>query len=189
MSDAARSRAGSCTSASRGASSRCDERGCRDTSPGRWPQRQVVEGDGELHATAERRLGRVVLGRLAERSLDGTLWMGDRLQRVGRIHDPGTEGQLLEAHALTELKQHRRSVAIDLDDCSWARHQILNGRRSNATFTAPSRPALIAYAIASRYSPRPKSGPVSFSRCRSGAASIASSNVRLPFRFGSAPYA
>src|SRR5437867_1908050 len=99
----------------------------------------------------------------------------------------GDDVQVVDA--LAEMEEHRRRVSIDFDHRTRSRHQALNRRRSNATFTAPSRPALIAYAIASRYSPSPNSGPVNSSRCISGAASSASSNVFRPFRFGSVPYA
>src|SRR5260370_19224492 len=120
----------------------------------------------------------MVVQRLGQRPLDRGLRIGHRLEGVGGVHDARAERQLLEPHPLAEVEEDGRSVAVDLDDSSRTRHQTFKLLKSKATFTAPRRPALIAYAIASRYSPRPNSGPVSWSRCRAGAASSASSHVR-----------
>ena len=107
-------------------------------------QREVVKGDRELHATPEQRLERIVLQRLGDRALDGALGMRDRFERVGRIDDARAERHLLQPDAFTEVEEHRRRVSIDLDHGTRTGHQALNRRRSNATFTAPNLPALIA---------------------------------------------
>ena len=117
---------------------------------GRQREGEIVEGDGQLHAAAEQRLQRVVLQRLGERALDGALGVGDRLQRVGRVDDARAERHLLQPDAFAVVEENRRRVPIHLDHRTRSWHQPLNPRRSNATFTAPSRPALIAYSIASR---------------------------------------
>ena len=154
---------------------------------GRQWQREVVERDRQLHPASQQRLQRIVLQRLGQRPLDRTFRMRDRLERVRRIDDARSERHLFQPDAFPEVKEHRRRVAIDFNHRARSRHQILNRRRSNATFTAPRRPALIAYSIASRYSPRPKSGPVSSSRFSDGEASSARSNVLRALRFGSVP--
>ncbi len=110
----------------------------------RQRQRQVVEGDRQLHAPPQQSFQRVVLQGPCKRALDRTLGVRDRLQRIGWVHDARAEGQLLEPDALAKVKQHRRCVAIDLDHRTWSWHQAVNRRRSNATFTAPKRPALMA---------------------------------------------
>ena len=110
----------------------------------RQREREVVEGDGQFHAATQERLQRVVVERLGQRALDGPLGVGDRIERIGRIDDAGAERELLQPHAFAEMKEHRRGVAIDLDYSTRTRHYALNPRRSNATFTAPSLPALIA---------------------------------------------
>src|SRR5256885_16984828 len=97
--------------------------------------------------------------------------MRDRLEWIRRIDDARSERHLLQADAFPEVKEHRRRVAIDFNHRTRSRHQILNRRRSNATFTAPRRPALIAYSIASRYAPRPNSCAGSSSRGSEGVAS------------------
>src|ERR1044072_4027318 len=117
---------------------------------GRQRQGKVVERDGELHPAAKQRLEWIVLERLRERAPDRAFGVGDRLQWVGRINDARAERHLLQPDALAEVEEHRRRVPVDLYNCSGARHYVLNPRRSNATFTAPRRPALIAYSIASR---------------------------------------
>ena len=53
----------------------------------RQRQRQVVERDRQLHAAPQQRLQRIVLERLAQRSFDRALRMGDGLERVRRVDD------------------------------------------------------------------------------------------------------
>ena len=110
----------------------------------RQRQGQVVEGDRQLHPASQERFERIVLQRFGDRAFDGTLGMRDRFERVGRIDDARAQRHLLQPDALPEVEEHRRRVAIDLDHGSGTGHQALNRRRSNATFTAPRRPALIA---------------------------------------------
>ena len=89
----------------------------------RQRKREIVEGDRQLHAPAQQRLERVVLERLAQRALDRAFGMCDWLQWIGRVHDARTERHLLQPDAFSEVKEHRRRVAIDFYDRARARHQ------------------------------------------------------------------
>ena len=78
-------------------------------------QREVVEGDRQLHPSPQQRLQRVVFERLCQGALDRTLRMPDRIERVRWVHDARAERQPLQPDALAEVEEHRRRVAIDLD--------------------------------------------------------------------------
>ena len=101
-------------------------------------------------SSAGRRLA--VAERVEERVADGGVGVVDRVERLGRVDDPRADRQLLEAEALAVPEQGRRGRAVDLEDEPGPAHQRFlsrSSRRSNATFTAPRRPAAVAWSMAS----------------------------------------
>ncbi len=116
---------------------------------GEW-QRHVVEGDRQLHAREEQRRQRVHVDRVEQRGADGAVDVVDRIERLGRIdHPAAVGGELLQAEALTVPEQGGRRRLVDVEDETGSGHQESSLRRSNAIFTAPRRPAVAAWAIAS----------------------------------------
>ena len=113
----------------------------------------VVEGDGQLHAGEEQGGQRIGVDGVEQRAPDGAVDVLDRVERLGCVDDAGSAGgEALEAELLAPPEQERRRGAIDLEDEAWSGHQWIRSfswRRSNATFTAPRRPAEAAWAMAS----------------------------------------
>ena len=116
-------------------------------------QRDVVERDRQLHAREEQGRQRLAVPeRVEERVPDGVVGVLDRLQGLRRVDDPRPDRQLLEAEALPVEEQRRRGRAVDLEDEPGPAHQRFlsrSWRRSNATLTAPLRPAAVAWSMAS----------------------------------------
>ena len=132
----------------------------------RQGQRDVVEGDGELHAGMQQcREGFGVAQRVEECAADGAVGVGEPLERLGRVDHPGAIGrQLLEPESLAVVEQDRWAAAVDVEDeagsggevavahllISMRASRSFSSRRSKATLTAPRRPAAAACSSASR---------------------------------------
>src|SRR5207244_7110087 len=147
-------------------------------------QRDVVERDRQLHSRKEqRRQGQGVTERMEERVANGLVGILDRLEGLGRVDDPRADRQLLEAEALAVEEEGRRGGAIDLEDEAGPSHQRFlsrSSRRSNATFTAPRRPAAAAWSMASLKRSSGSTAETSRSSVVSCTRSRARSNVRRP---------
>ncbi len=124
---------------------------------GRQRQRDVVEGDGEPHAREQQlRQGRAIAQRVEQGLADGLVGIIERIERFGGVDDTRPPGrQPLEAEPLAVPGQDRRGGAVDGKDESGTGHDRVasylrfSPRRSNATFTAPRRPAAAACSMAS----------------------------------------
>ena len=117
----------------------------------RQRQAHVVEGDRELHPGEEQLRQRVLVLGMQQRVQDRTVDVAQRLDRLGRVDDAAAVGgELLEAEVLTAPEEDGRGGAIHLEDEAGTGHyRWFSCLRSNATFTAPRRPAAEAWAMAS----------------------------------------
>ena len=88
---------------------------------------------------------------MQQRVQDRTVDVAQRLDRLGRVDDAAAVGgELLEAEVLTAPEEDGRGGAIHLEDEAGTGHyRWFSCLRSNATFTAPRRPAAEAWAMAS----------------------------------------
>ncbi|MCB9552235.1 MAG: hypothetical protein H6705_10210 [Myxococcales bacterium] len=76
-------------------------------------ERDVVDGDGELHARAELGVERVGLVGVVERVLDRGLGVGERLDGLVGVDDPGASGQHDFAEAGAEVHHARAGLVVD----------------------------------------------------------------------------
>ena len=116
-------------------------------------QGDVVEGDGEAHpGEQQRREWLLVTFGVGEGVADGGLGVGQGLHGLRRIDHPASLRQLLQGEALAVPEEGggRRLVDIEHESGPGA-HRVrpFGLRRSNATLTAPRRPAAPACARAS----------------------------------------
>src|SRR5439155_6213466 len=119
----------------------------------RQRQRDVVEGDRELHAGPQKRGQRFAVEGLEQRPADGLVGVGKGIESLGRVDDAAPHRQALEAEALAVPEQRGWCRSVDVEDESGPRHydNPRSPRRSKATFTAPRAPALAACSMASRH--------------------------------------
>ena len=90
-------------------------------------QRDVVEGDGELHARAQQRGQRARCRRCGFSSAWRMAPSGsvERRERLGRVDDAAAAGgELLEAEALAVVEQDRRRRPVDVEHEAGAGHQL-----------------------------------------------------------------
>ncbi len=120
----------------------------------RQREADVVERDRELHAGEQQRWQRVHVDRVEQRGPDGAVDVVDGVVRLGRVdHAAAIGGQFLQAEAFAVPEQRGWCRAVDIEYESGARHQLVPlFLMSNAIFTAPRRPAVAAWAIASTWS-------------------------------------
>src|SRR5919106_800308 len=147
----------------------------------RQGQRDVVERDREPHPRAKELRERLRTQRVHDRVPDRAADVGERRERVGRVHHPRAEREPLDAEALAAMHQQRRRPLVHLEHEARPGHESSLG--SNATFGVPSRPALMAWSIASRQLPSGYVAPSTPSRSTSAATDMARSNAerRSPF--------
>ena len=118
-------------------------------------QADVVEADGELHARVQQRSQRrAVAEGLSQRTTDLGVGVLEGFERLAGVEDSAaTGGETLQAQALAVVEQDGRGRAVDLEDEARAGHQRLSlsrsARRSKAILTAPRRPAVAAWSMAS----------------------------------------
>jgi hypothetical protein len=117
-------------------------------------ERHVVEGDRELHASAQQLRKRFAVEWVQQRLADGLVGVLQGGDGLGRVDHPAALGrQPLEAEALAVAVEDGRGRLVDLQHETWPRHQILfrsfSSRRSKAMRTAPREPALAACSMAS----------------------------------------
>ncbi len=129
-------------------------------------QRDVVEGDGELHAGSQQGRERFGVAEWVQQRLaDGAVGVDEALERLGRVDHPCTvRRQLLESEAFAVVEHDRWAGAVYVEDeagsggevavahllVSMSASRSLSSRRSKATLTAPRRPAAAACSSASR---------------------------------------
>src|SRR3712207_2597045 len=75
--------------------------------------REVVEGDGELHAGEEELVEGLHSKRLQERPLDGDVRVGERLDRSGGVDHARAFRQLLVVKAVPRVEHHRGTVLLE----------------------------------------------------------------------------
>ena len=118
-------------------------------------KRHVVERNGELHAGEQQRRQRIHVDRIQQRGPDRTVDVVDGVVGLRRVdHTAAVGRQLLQPEAFPVPEQCGRRRAVDVEYESRARHQVSPVRRSKAIFTAPRRPAVAAWAMASTWSDR-----------------------------------
>ena len=120
---------------------------------GRQGQRDVVEGDGQLHPRPqEGGQGVAVAHRMGEGRADGRRRIWERIDGLGGVDDPAALGETFEAEPLAVPEQRGRRGAVDVEHESGpGAHRVrpFGLRRSKTTFTAPRRPAAPAWPMAS----------------------------------------
>ena len=83
---------------------------------GRERERDVVEGDGHLHARPEQGVERLAAVRLVDGLADGRLDVGEPLDGRPGVDDLGADGQVLDQQVLAGEEHPRRRVPVDGDD-------------------------------------------------------------------------
>jgi hypothetical protein len=78
--------------------------------------REVVEGDGELHAGTQEFVQRLHPHRFEQRPLDGDAGVGERLEGPWRIDHACTLRQLLVVEPVPRVEHHRGAVFIEDGD-------------------------------------------------------------------------
>ena len=113
----------------------------------------VVEADRELHIGPQQCGKRLHVDRIQQRVADGPVQVREAVERFGRVDDPAAiDGEALEAEALAAPEQGRWCRAVDVEHEAGDVACQETSRRSKAIFTAPRRPAAVAWAIASTWS-------------------------------------
>ena len=111
----------------------------------RQRQRDVVEGDGQLHAGPQQRRQRIGVERVQQGVADGCFGIGQPLEGLGRVDDPAAaRRQSLQAETLAVMEQDRRRRAVYVEHQSRARRlPALDGHQADLTSSprrAPGRP-------------------------------------------------
>src|SRR5919202_4023042 len=79
----------------------------------RWQwYREVVEGDGELHAGLKKLVQRLHGKRIEQRPFDGDVRVCERLQGSGGVDDSRSLRQLLVVEHVTRVEPHGRAVLL-----------------------------------------------------------------------------
>src|ERR687893_327291 len=103
--------------------------------------REVVEGDGQLHAGEEKLVQRLHAHRLQERALDRHVRLGERLEGTGGVDHARAFRQLLVVEAVPRVEHHRGTVLLE------------DGRETRAAHLSSS--ALVAVIKKKPYVPPP----------------------------------
>ena len=140
----------------------------------RQRQRDVVEGDRQLHPREQQLRQRVHVLRVQQRVLDRLVDVRHGRQRLRRVDDAGAEREALQPEAEALVDDQRRGAVVHVEDETGATHRVLLG--SKATLTVPRRPAEWAWSSASR---QRCSGYVATFLASCWTASVAASSVAI----------
>src|SRR5215211_8958556 len=128
-------------------------------SPHRWQRdREVVEGDGELHAGPEKIVQGFHLEGLQQRAFDGDARLGERLRGSGRVDHTRSLRQLLVVEPVPRVEPHRGAVLIKNGSETRTAHRCrslrslkhfstlrpLRGLRLSARSSLLKRPSLVS---------------------------------------------
>ena len=118
---------------------------------GRQRQRDVVEGDGQLHSRPQPRRQRIGVERVQQGVADGLGGIGQAREGLGRVDDPAAaRRQPLQAEALTVMEQDRRGRAVDIHHQAGPRRlAVLDSHQADL----PGSPSRGARAAIRRTSP------------------------------------
>ena len=80
-------------------------------------QRDVVEGDRQLHAGLEQLGQGIVIDRFEQRVTNRRFGVGQARERLGRVDHPGAIGwELFEPEVVAVVEQQRRCLFVDVED-------------------------------------------------------------------------
>ncbi len=128
-------------------------------------QRQVVEGDRELHPRPEQGGQRIVVERFQQGPADGLVGVGQAGQWLGRVDHPApAHRQAFQAEPLAVVEQDRRRRAVDVEDEAGAGPGAGRGAHWTAFFSDGRRVGVTCGSGAGRAGGR-TAGPC---RCRRG---------------------